>query len=222
MTIYYYRSNGFYKRSSDANMPRPFNASEERAIREQLRKTGRRLFSARGVLKTSIEEIAQSAAIAKGSFYKFYGSKELLYFELLEETQNEIRAPLLDDALSKSKLTRTKFEKLVDALFTKIGNEPLVQFMGRENEFMAVARKVPPEILLAHQKDDQAFLAALIKKWNRYRKPPPRDQVAARMTLLLLVSLQRDFLGEKLFPHGRDAVISSLADCFFTPPRDRK
>lgn len=203
-------------------MPRAFNGREERQIRARLRKDGRKLFAAQGVLKTSIEEIARSAGIAKGSFYKFYGSKELLYFELLEETQNEIRAPLLDDTLPRSRKTRACFEKLIGALFTKICNEPLVQFMGREGDFMAVARKVPPEILTAHQKDDQAFLATLIKIWNAKAKPPPRDVVAARVTLLLLVSLQQGFLGPKLFPHARDAAITSLADCFFAPARDRK
>ena len=97
MTIYRFWSNGFYLKNNKASMPRAFNDREERQIRARLRKDGRKLFAARGVLKTSIEEIARSAGIAKGSFYKFYGSKELLFFELLEETQNEIRAPMLDE-----------------------------------------------------------------------------------------------------------------------------
>ncbi len=202
-------------------MPRAFNQREERQIGERLRQDGLRLFAAQGVLKTSVEEITRSAAIAKGSFYKFYESKEVLFFELLEETQNAIRAPLLDDKILKSRQTRAHFEKRLHAVFRRVCDDPLIQFMGRESEFLAVSRKVPPKVLLAHQNDDQAFLEALIRKWNMRARPPKRDVVAARMTLLLLVSLQRDFLGEKLFPHGRDAAIASLADCFFAPASRR-
>ena len=117
---------------------------------------------------------------------------------------------------------RAQFEELFRTMFKKICNEPLVQFMGSEDEFRAVARKVPPAILAAHQKDDQVFLDALIKQWNTKKPPPPRDMVAARMTMLLLTSLNREFLGTRLFPHAVDAAVSSLADCFYAPARGRK
>ena len=200
-------------------MPRAFNQEEERQIRAQLRNGARKMFAASGVLKTSVEEIAQCASIAKGSFYKFYGSKEILYFELLEEAQNEIRAPFLDEKLTKPRRTRAQFEKLTRAMFKNISNEPLVLLMGRDNELLAVSRKVPPKILMVHKQADLEFIDALIKKWNAKRKPPSREAVAAHITMLLLISLKRDFLGEHLLPHAVDAAISNLADCLFSRAR---
>lgn len=196
-------------------MPRAFSVQEEASIRELLRNVARRLFASQGVLKTSLEQITSAAGIAKGSFYKFYQTKEVLFFELLEDSQTQIREPLLVGNLPTHQKTRRHFEKRVRTLFDQICADPLVQYMGREQELLAIVRKTPPKILSAHQKEDQAFLDALIKRWNTKSKPPIRDVVAARVSVLLLVSLKRDFLGERLFPHAATSAIESLTDCFF-------
>ncbi|MEM9495366.1 MAG: TetR/AcrR family transcriptional regulator [Pseudomonadota bacterium] len=198
-------------------MPRAFNDDEATDIRTRLKAFGRARFAADGVLKTSIEDITAAAGIAKGSFYKFFPSKELLFFDLLEEAQNEIRARLTDDAPAPSKRSRKAFEKALWSVFERICENPLIQFMGRESELISIMRKVPAERLQAHKQEDQAFLDGLIVSWNRHRKAPARDVVAARMSVLLLVGLNRRFLGERLFEPAAAAAVESLADCFFDP-----
>lgn len=196
-------------------MPRAFNDHEEKHIRSRLRSTGRERFASRGVLKTTIEEIARAAGIAKGSFYKFYDSKELLFFELLEDSQNRIRDPLTAGAPAKAKRTRRAFERLIWDLFDEVCADPLIQFMGRESELLSVMRKVPPEKMALHQAADQAFLDDLIGIWNRHATRPEREVVAARTSTLMLVSMNRNFLGDRLFEPAAGAAIASLADCFF-------
>ena len=192
-------------------MPRSFNENELASIRERLRHEGARLFGETGVLKTSVEQLATSAGIAKGSFYKFYDTKELLYFELLEDAQNRIRAPLLTGTAR----SRGVFEKQLRALFAQICDDPLVQIMGRETERIAITNRIPAKRLLAHQTQDQQFLDALIARWNMKKSPPKRDVVAARITLLMMLSLQRDFFGDRLFGPAVDTVISTIGDCLF-------
>ena len=196
-------------------MPSAFTDQAETQIREKLRSTGRALFAAQGVQKTSVEQLTNAASIAKGSFYKFYDSKEQLFFELLEDVQQKIRAPLIADKISNKSKTRAKFESLTHVLFQNISNEPLIQFMARESEMMAIVRRVPIEIMQAHKHNDQRFLDSLIDKWNTKRTPPNREIVGSRISIILLVSFNRDFLGEQLLPHAAVAAISSLADCFF-------
>ncbi len=192
-------------------MPRAFNDNELTAIRARLRDEGARLFAETGVIKTSVEHLATRAGIAKGSFYKFYDTKELLYFELLEDAQNRIRAPLLTGTAR----SRGAFEKRLRALFAQICDDPLVQIMGREAERIAITNRVPPKRLLAHQTQDQQFLDALITRWNMKKSPPKRDAVAARITLLMMLSLQRGFFGDRLFGPAVDVVISTIGDCLF-------
>ncbi|MEQ9450175.1 MAG: TetR/AcrR family transcriptional regulator [Pseudomonadales bacterium] len=192
-------------------MPRAFTETEETAIREQLRRKGLALFAAQGVTKTSVEQITQSVGIAKGSFYKFYGSKELLFFELLEDAQNEIRSPLL----GAEEKNRTHLEKLLHQMFRAVLNNPLIHFMGRESELLAISRKVPAEVLIRHQQDDQKFLDQMIARWNTRTETPDRDQVAACITLFMLSCLNQDFIGERLAPYAEDIVVTDLANCFF-------
>lgn len=196
-------------------MPRAFNAKEEKQIRERLRTEGRKLFAAQGVLKTSIEQITKNVGISKGSFYKFYSSKEILFFELLETSQNIIRAPLFKIEQLPEEKTRAKFEFLLHQLFNNLCGDQLLQIMSSESEFMVISRKVPDEILSAHQKDDQAFLDNMTKVWNTKLDPPSRDRVAAQLTVLVMLSFNQSFLGERLLPFAVEGAIANLADCFF-------
>ena len=196
-------------------MPSAFSQHAAKLIKAKLRSSGRALFAGQGVHKTSIEQLTKAAGIAKGSFYKFYESKELLFFELLEEAQNEIRAPLIVRDTPRKTKTRKHFESLIRALFRDISNEPLVQFMARESEMMALARKLPPEKLKRHQNADQKFMKQLVEIWNMKPQPPKQDVVGSRISILLLISFNREFLGDRLLPHALDAAVSSLADCFF-------
>lgn len=192
-------------------MPRAFDEREREAIDEQLRAAGRKLFSTLGIAKTSIDQLIGAAGIAKGSFYQFYESKELLFMTLLEETEDRVRTPLLEGKSSSRKVFETKVRTLFEALC----DDPLMRVMAREEEALALARKLPPSTLLAHQAKDHAFLNHLIKRWNQRRPKPHRDIVAARMTTLVLLSLNQDFVGERLFPHAVDAAIASLGDSLF-------
>lgn len=75
-------------------MPRRFSEAEEQLITEQLRRAGRTIMGTRGVRKTTIDELARAAAISKGSFYRFYSSKEELALEILAEWEIEFHGSI--------------------------------------------------------------------------------------------------------------------------------
>ncbi len=64
-------------------MPRAFTKEEREAIRGRIVVAGKELFSRYGLQKTTVEELARAARIAKGTFYLFFPSKEALYAEVL-------------------------------------------------------------------------------------------------------------------------------------------
>ncbi len=70
-------------------MPRRFSEDEEIRIRTALWESARAIMGMRGVRKTSIDELVHAAGIAKGSFYRFYPSKEALALEILAEWERE-------------------------------------------------------------------------------------------------------------------------------------
>jgi len=196
-------------------MPRAFNEHEEVKIRHLLRSTGKQMFSRYGVLKTSIEEITGPAGIAKGSFYKFYPSKEALFFELLEEAQNELRYPLVEGAPKQSARTRKRLEGEMRQMLSKIQSEPLLSFLANTAELQVVARKVSMEVLSKHQAEDKKFIKSVIDLWNQKPKKPHQDMIAAHFSMLLLMQHNDVVLGERLYPHAQRALITSFTNCFF-------
>lgn len=77
-------------------MPRAFTEAEKQTIRARLLRAGRELFSHYGLRKTTVEELARAAGIAKGTFYLFFPSKEALYGEVLLSIMPDMVKTLLE------------------------------------------------------------------------------------------------------------------------------
>lgn len=75
-------------------MPRRFTPREEQRIGKALKTAGHAIMGARGVRKTSIDELVRTAGISKGSFYRFFSSKEALALEVLAEWERDFHAAI--------------------------------------------------------------------------------------------------------------------------------
>ena len=78
-----------------------FTDYETDQLRKALLKETRRCAVTLGMKKTSVEQLTKAAGIAKGSFYKFYESKEMLFFAVLENVHSELYG-VADHALRES------------------------------------------------------------------------------------------------------------------------
>ena len=66
-----------------------FTDEQNEQIRKDLIREARRCGITIGMRKTSVEQLTNSVGISKGSFYKFFDSKELLFFAVLEDIHTE-------------------------------------------------------------------------------------------------------------------------------------
>ena len=78
-----------------------FSAEENAAIRETLLREARRCAVTLGLRKTSVEQLTEAAGISKGLFYKYFASKELLFFEVLEDISDHAQLQILLNAVEK-------------------------------------------------------------------------------------------------------------------------
>ena len=60
-----------------------FSQEENALIRQSLLAEGRRRAVTVGMRKTSVEQLTEAAGISKGSFYKYFESKEMLFLAVL-------------------------------------------------------------------------------------------------------------------------------------------
>lgn len=70
-------------------MPRKFRTDEEETIRGALLEAAARIMGARGVRKTTIDELVREGGISKGSFYRFFPGKEALALEVLARWERD-------------------------------------------------------------------------------------------------------------------------------------
>lgn len=75
-----------------STMAKHFSEQEQDFIRENLLKTGKKLFETDGIKKTSVDKIVESVGIAKGSFYNFYRSKESLLYDIVLGIEQNMHA----------------------------------------------------------------------------------------------------------------------------------
>ena len=78
-----------------------FTDYETEQLRKALLKETRHCAVTLGMKKTSVEQLTKAVGIAKGSFYKFYESKEMLFFAVLEGIHAELYG-VADHALSET------------------------------------------------------------------------------------------------------------------------
>lgn len=67
-----------------------FTDFEFEQLQHALLQETRRCAVTLGMKKTSVEQLTRAVGIAKGSFYKFYKSKEILFFAVLEGIHSEL------------------------------------------------------------------------------------------------------------------------------------
>ena len=143
-------------------MPKTFTQEEKSYIKKRLEEEARISLSKYGVRKTTVDELVKRANIAKGTFYLFYPSKEMLFFDVLCNIHNELHNTLLEriENLDKEKnadaLTNLFFE-----LYKQL--DPTLLYMLINNgEIELLMRKLPPDIVKKHAENDDLSVEKLL------------------------------------------------------------
>jgi len=106
----------------------------DRKVRERLTRrkeillAAEKLFAAKGFFPTTMSEIAQEAQFGTGTLYKYFKSKEDLYFTLIDEKADEINGPVKAE-LSKKMSAIERIEKILRIQF---------EFIERNRNFFRI------------------------------------------------------------------------------------
>lgn len=154
-------------------MPKTFTQEERNYIKKRLLEEGRVCLAQYGIRKTTVDELVKRVNIPKGTFYLFYPSKEMLFFDVLCIIHNEMHNTLLEriESLDEGK----NIDVLTDLLFGLYKQlDPALLYMLIDNkEIELLMRKLPAEIVSQHtQHDDfsvEKFIAMLPVKYNEQK-----------------------------------------------------
>jgi AcrR family transcriptional regulator len=193
-------------------MPKAFSKHEKETIRTQLREKGRRLFEKQGLKKTSVDELTEAVGISKGAFYVFHDSKEELFMEILEELESDFRSHIFDLSFSPKEEPAKQLSRLLKSALLSWDRYPLLKNFGMA-EYNYLARKLPPQRIRAHVRQDNEFVNELIKRIEQDGiaiKASPRV-ISNLMKSLFFVSLHREDLGERDYEQTMEVLADLVA-----------
>lgn len=193
-------------------MPKAFTDHEKKIIRERLLEQGTRLFSAYGLKKTNIEELAQAAGISKGAFYIFYESKEALFMDVVELAEVRFRQEILRAIDLPGPSPRGRLYAVLKQAFTLWKTIPLLQFFTR-GDYDLLLRRVPAETVQEHLSNDRAFIEELVRRCQKEGIPiqAPVEQVRGLLYALFLTSLHSDDFGVDNMMGSFDLLVELVA-----------
>ena len=184
-----------------------FTEDQNETIRRDLIREARRCGVTIGMRKTSVEQLTNAVGISKGSFYKFFPSKELLFFAVLEDIHTECFAAAQASLRETAELPPAN--RAAEAILAACGwlseTQALV-FIENDAEFLL--RRLPDEVKAAHYHDDETHIRALLESSGLQAKGGIVLATAAIRGLILTVSHQGQ-IGE-LYPQVLDILVRGV------------
>ena len=193
-------------------MPKPFTDQEKTIIGRRLLEHGYKHFSTYGLAKTNVEEIARAAGISKGAFYKFYSSKEELFWTVIEQAEMHVREQILAVIDRPGRSPRARLVAILQKAFGLFEAFPILKLLT-SGDYELLFRGVPPERLGGHLANDRTFIEQLISRCRGAGIPIRVDADALMSTLypLVITALHREDLSLNGFSGDIDLLLELVA-----------
>ena len=171
-----------------------FTEYETEQLRKALLKETRRCAVTLGMKKTSVDQLTKVVGIAKGSFYKFYESKEMLFFAVLEGIHSELYG-VADRALSENAglPAAERAAKAVLAVCKRLSDTGDMVFI--ENDAKLLLQRLPEDVKNVHYHDGETHIRQLLENHDLMPKCGVSLAAATVRGLILTVS-HKEQIGE--------------------------
>ena len=181
-----------------------FTEEQNETIRRDLIREARCCGVTVGMRKTSVEQLTEAVGISKGSFYKFFDSKELLFFAVLEDIHTECFAAAqksLQENAAIDPASRTAAAILAACRW--LSETKAFVFIENDAEFLL--HRLPEEVKTAHYHDDETHIRLLLEKYDLV---PKRETSLAAATVrgLILTVPHKEQIGE-LYPQVLETLV---------------
>ena len=181
-----------------------FTEEQNETIRRDLIREARCCGVTVGMWKTSVEQLTEAVGISKGSFYKFFDSKELLFFAVLEDIHTECFAAAqksLQENAAIDPASRTAAAILAACRW--LSETKAFVFIENDAEFLL--HRLPEEVKTVHYHDDETHIRLLLEKYGLVPKRGISLAAATVRGLILTVS-HKEQIGE-LYPQVLETLV---------------
>lgn len=176
-------------------------------------KEGERLFGSHGLRRVTVEEIAAAAGIAKGSFYSFFESKEVLYYEVFLTEERRLKDLAREHLAALSPPTSAAFAEFLKSSLRAVENEPVLMRFLKGEEFQKLMEALPSHYREEHTAEDVEALRPTLERWkgSGYLVDEPIPAIVGVIRVVYLLLLHKDDLGREGFSAVSDLLIRLIA-----------
>ena len=181
-----------------------FTDYETEQLRKALLKETRHCAVTLGMKKTSVDQLTKAVGIAKGSFYKFYESKEMLFFAVLEGIHAELYG-VADQALREADglPPSERAAKAILAVCWRLSDTGDMVFI--ENDAKLLLQRLPEDVKNVHYHDDETHIRTLLELGGLQPKGGMALAAATVRGLILTVSHQEQI--GALYPQVLETLV---------------
>lgn len=195
-------------------MPKKFSEQERERIRQKLLEAGTRQFGHYGIKKTSVEDLTKAVGIAQGTFYLFFGSKEELFFVLLQQEEERIRERMMETLKYTGPVAKQDIAAFLKESLHMMAESPIVRQIYEDDQFEQLIRKLPPEQIEQNLQGDVAAMLPVVSRWQedglmRGVKP---EIIVNLIRMIVMMSLNKQALGDTLFDETMEMMIELVAE----------
>ncbi|GAA5528927.1 TetR/AcrR family transcriptional regulator [Herpetosiphon gulosus] len=189
---------------STSSPPLPMRSLRERQREERaalILEVAQQVFSEKGYIETSIDEIAARAGIAKGTVYLHFASKEELVVALFEQQFKQFLQQI-EQILGESLPMRLRLEHLLLDVYTRIqaqGNQVLIDLNPRLGLTTSLINKRPD--LAAYSTQAMELISGLISEGQSNGELDPN--VPSMVMVASLVNMLSPNSYERLLTSGQ-------------------
>lgn len=182
-------------------MARAFDENEREAVKTALIDAGTELFGSGGFEKTPVDEITRKAGVAKGTFYKFWPSKEMFFFTCMEEAELGFQTEVIAPLLSSSKHPADALGGILQETFRRVEEYPIIKQALDPDLIRRLSRRLPREVLEEHGRKDRSEFAEIMSAWDSAVFDPgiSPEVFDGLFKGMLMMSLHRKIIGEDIF-----------------------
>ncbi len=191
------------------HMPRAFTETESHEIREALRRAAEGCLARYGVRKTTVSELAKGAGISKGSFYRFFPSKEVLFFYAVEEYQKALFQGLFQMVKEENLSGRDGLAEAIWYLFARVKDSFLMTLMHPE-EMSVLLRGLPEEMVSRHHRLDDETTEILLEALGIPESSVKVPLFSTALRALAMALMHREEAGSEHFDEAMQLLIKGL------------
>lgn len=189
-------------------MATAFSETERRVIKEKLKAAAQECLGKYGVKRTTVDQLVQMAGISKGAFYKFYETKEIIFFEVIEEYQKSVVEELSNRLAQMSKVGRQEFTELLFMIYRKVRLSFMVNVIANQ-EIEYITRKIPESYIYEHHSFDDELAEKLLAH-IKTKKNLTAGVIAAALRAIFMSMLHVREIGEKDFDEVLHLLIAGF------------